>query len=64
MTTTFGLMYYLPQTYLEINNAETTKGADSEEGTESIDEDFSQDDGTYAAETIDDSEVNDTAATE
>lgn len=64
MTTTFGLMYYLPQTYLEINNAETSKDIDSEDGTESIDEDFSQDDGTYAAETIDGSEVNDTTATE
>ena len=64
MTTTFGLMYYLPQTYLEINNAETSKTTDSEEGTESIDEDFSQDDGTYVTETIDGSEVNDTTATE
>ena len=64
MTTTFGLMYYLPQTYLEINNAETPKTTDSEEGTESIDEDFSQDDGTYVTETIDGSEANDTTATE
>lgn len=62
MATVFGSMYFMPETYTAANNATSSSSSDinTEEGTESIDEDFTYDDGSYVTETLDDSETDDT----